>query len=63
MIASSSIQVNQREHKELKVKCERCDGELLLLVHKNNQDHTCILGCGFCGHKNEIKLREVDHNE
>ncbi len=37
------------------VKCERCDGELLVLVHQNNQDHSYILGCGFCGHKNEIK--------
>ena len=58
-----SVHVDERNHQKLKAKCERCDGELLLLVHQNNQDHTCILGCGFCGHKNEIKLRGVDHNE
>ncbi len=32
MIEPSSIQVNQREYKEVNIKCERCDGELLLLV-------------------------------
>ena len=42
-----SIHVDERDRKELKAKCERCDEELLLLVHRNNQDHTCLLGCGF----------------
>lgn len=60
MSENSSRQVNQREHKEVKARCARCEGELLLLVHQNNQDQTCILGCGFCGHKNEMKLGEVD---
>lgn len=49
------IYVSEKDYKELKAKCERCDGELLVLVHQNNQDHSYILGCGFCGHKNEIK--------
>ena len=60
MIEPSSIQVTQREYKEVNIKCERCDGELLLLIHQNNQDRVCILGCGFCGHKNEMKLGEVE---
>ncbi len=57
---TKEIKVDQRLHSEVSVKCKQCDEQLLLFVHKNYQEQTCILGCGFCGHKNEIKLGEVE---
>ncbi len=49
--------VSEKTHKEVKRICSQCSGGLLLFVHKNYKKRTCILGCGFCGHKNEIDLK------
>ena len=64
------IKVNQQDYTESKLKCQKCDDQLLLFVHKNNKQQTVTLGCGFCGYVNEIKLsvneiklREGDNNE
>ncbi len=53
-----SIQVNEKDYGEVKLKCEKCHEQLLVFVHRNIQDKTCILGCGYCGHPNQIKLEE-----
>lgn len=51
------IKVNQQDYTESKLKCQKCDEQLLLFVHKNNKQHTVTLGCGMCGHKNEIEVK------
>lgn len=52
------IQVNEKDYGEVKLKCEKCHGQLLVLVHRNLQTKTCVLGCGHCGHPNQIKVEE-----
>lgn len=53
----AEIKVNQQDYTESKLKCQKCDEQLLLFVHKNNKQQTVTLGCGMCGHKNEIEVR------
>lgn len=54
------LEVNQRDYeKEVKVKCEKCDSQLLLLVHKNFKEKSYTLGCAECGHPNRINLSEA----
>ncbi len=60
---NKEIKVNEQDYTESKLKCQKCDEQLLLFVHKNNKQQTVTLGCGFCGHVNEIKLGEGDNNE
>lgn len=54
-----AIKVDQRNYIETKIKCHKCNNQLLLLVHKDNKRQVTTLGCGFCGHKNEIGV--TDH--
>lgn len=50
-------EVYERDYnKEIKLKCEKCDSQLLLLVHKNFKEKYYTLGCANCGHPNKIKL-------
>lgn len=56
------IKVNQQDYTESKLKCQKCDEQLLLFVHKNNKQHTVTLGCGMCGHKNEIEVGKDETN-
>lgn len=51
------IKVNQQDYIESKLKCQKCDEQLLLFVHKDNQKQSVILGCGHCGYKNEIEVK------
>lgn len=53
----AEIKVNQQDYTESKLKCQKCDEQLLLFVHKDNQKQSVILGCGHCGYKNEIEVR------
>lgn len=55
---TTQINVSEKTHRNVKASCERCQGELLVFVHLKNQSKTCVLGCGHCGHPNEIKLGE-----
>lgn len=43
---------------DVRVNCEKCHSELLIMVHKDCQLQICTLGCAFCGHPNQIKLGE-----
>lgn len=51
-----SIQVNEKDYENIRVKCEKCQGQFLMFVHRNIKTNTCVLGCGHCGHPNKIKL-------
>lgn len=53
-----SIQVNEKDYENIRVKCEKCQGQFLMFVHRNIKTNTCVLGCGHCGHPNKIKLGE-----
>lgn len=52
----TEIKVDQRNYTETKIKCHKCNNQLLLLVHKDNKRQVTTLGCGHCGHKNEIEV-------
>lgn len=58
----TEIKVNQQDYTESTLKCQKCDEQLLLFVHKNNKQHIATLGCGFCGHVNEIEVRMNEIN-
>ncbi len=51
------IKVDQRNYIETKIKCHKCNNQLLLLVYKDSKKKQVTLGCGHCGHKNEIEVR------
>lgn len=53
------IKVNRDDYlNDIKTRCEKCQSHLLLMIHKNFKERTYVLGCAFCGHKNEIELGE-----
>lgn len=58
----AEIKVDQRNYTETKIKCHKCNNQLLLLVHKDNKRQVTTLGCGYCGHKNEIEVRMNEIN-
>ncbi len=58
----TEIKVNQRDYSETKIKCRKCNNQLLLFVHKDNKRQVTTLGCGHCGHKNEIEVGKDEIN-
>ena len=51
------MKVNRDDYsKEMKIRCEKCRSHLLVMIHKNFKECVYVLGCAFCGHKNEMKL-------
>lgn len=53
------INVNPKDYPEnIKVKCEKCRSQLLLMVHKDFKGKNCVLGCAFCGHSNKISFKK-----
>lgn len=58
----TEVKVNEKSHRPICATCNICGGKLLLFVHKDFKKKRVTLGCGHCGHKNEIEVGKDEIN-